>query len=104
MLGYEPIVEKMIVVSGQDFTHFFGVEDNDPFPGGTGLTLKIYARDDGDQLGAWPAVTVTGAGARVQIDSEDLDVIPDGAVFRVYVEYPDGQEACWYRGRVWRRN
>jgi hypothetical protein len=104
MLGYEPLVEKMIVVSGQDFSHFFGVEANDPFPTGTDLVLKIFERDDGDQLGAWPAISVQAGGALVQIDHEDLALIPDGAVFRVYVIYPDDQELCWYRGRVWRRN
>jgi hypothetical protein len=103
MLGYEPIVEKMILVSGQDFSHYFGVDENDPFPAGTGLTLKVFERDDGDQLGAWPAISVTASGALVQIVKDDLDPLPDGAVFRVYVEYPDGQNLCWYRGRVWRR-
>ena len=104
MIGYEPIVEKMVVVSGQDFSHFFAVEDTDPFPAGTGLTLKILARDDGEQLGAWPAVSVVAGGALVQIGKNDLTLIPDGAVFRVYVTYPGGQELCWYRGRVWRRD
>jgi hypothetical protein len=103
MLGYEPFVEKMVVVSGQDFSHFFGVEQTDPFPTGTGLTLKIFDRDDGDQLGAWPAVSVQAVGALVQITSQDLDPIPDGAVFRVYVQYPD-RDLVWYRGRVWRRS
>lgn len=102
MLGYEPIVEKMIVVSGQDFSHFFATDT--PFQRDTDLTLKIFARDNGEQLGAWPAVAVESAGALVQINSEDLDSIPDGAVFRVYITYPDSQQMCWYRGRVWRRN
>jgi len=102
MIGYEPITEKMVVVTGQDFSHWFGTTD--PFPTGTELTLKIYPRDGGTQLGAWPAVTVSATGALVQITADDLDPIPDGSSFRVFVEYPDGQELCWYRGRVWRRN
>lgn len=104
MIGYEPIVEKMVVVSGQDFSHIFNAGDGDTFPNGTVLTLKIFARDDGDQLGAWPAVSVTSTSAQVQIAQEDLDPIPDGSVFRVYVAYPSGQDLCWYRGRVWRRD
>lgn len=101
MLGYEPIVENMVIVSGQDFSHFFGVEET-PFPYGTTLTLKIYSRE-GSQLGAWPAVVVEPGGALVQIDADDLDPVPDAASFRVYVQYPDSQDMCWYRGRVWRR-
>jgi hypothetical protein len=100
VLGYEPIVEKMVVISGQDFSHFFGVETN--FPIGTTVTLKIYDRE-ANQLGAWPAVAVEPGGALVQITADDLDPIPDAAQFRVYVQYPDGQDLCWYRGRVWRR-
>jgi len=103
MLGYEPLVDKMIVIAGQDFSHFFGVDQLDPFPTGTELVLKILARDDGEQLGAWPAISVQPSGALVQITADDLDPIPDGAVFRVYVTYPDEQDLCWYRGRIWRR-
>lgn len=103
MLGYEPIVEKMVVVSGQDFTHFFGVENSSPFPNGTTLTLKIFDRE-GQQLGAWPAVAVEPGGALVQITADDLEPIPDSALFRVFVDYPGDQALCWYRGRVWRRN
>jgi hypothetical protein len=104
MLGNEPIVETMVIVSGQDFSHFFGVaETSSSFPPGTALTLKIFGRDDGAQLGAWPAVAVQSGGALVQISSEDLLTVPDGSVFRVYVTYPGDQDLCWYRGRVWRR-
>jgi hypothetical protein len=101
MLGYEPIVEKMVIVADQDFAHFFGVEGS-PFPNGTTLTLKIFDRE-GQQLGAWPAVAVEPGGALVQINAEDLDPIPDSALFRVLVSYPGGQDLVWYRGRVWRR-
>lgn len=102
MLGYEPIGEKMVIIKDQHFTHFFGVEDSSPFPNGTTLTLKIFDRDD-QQLGAWPAVAVEPGGALVQITAEDLDPIPDSALFRVFVDYPTGETLCWYRGRVWRR-
>lgn len=102
MFGYEPIVEKMIVIDGQDFQHFFGVGDEYAFTIGTTLTLKIYDRED-NQLGAWPAVAVAPSGALVQITADDLSPIPDGSQFRVYVQYPDGADLCWYRGRVWRR-
>lgn len=103
MFGYEPIVEKMVVVDGQDFSHFFGVDTHYPFPNGTTLTLKILDREN-NQLGAWPAVAVEPGGALVQINADELDPIPDASQFRVYVQYPDGQDLCWYRGRVWRRN
>lgn len=103
MLGYEPLPETMVVVAGQDFSHFFGVSEEDPFPAGTDLVLKIFERSDGEQLGAWPAVEVLPGGGQVQISAEELDGIPDASVFRVYVEYPTGQVLCWYRGRVWRK-
>lgn len=102
MIGHEPLVDTMVVCPGQDFSHFFGVEPDDPFPAGTGLTLRIFDRR-GIQVGAWPAITVHPGGAKVQITAEDLDVIPDSAVFRVHVEYPDGTDLVWIRGRVWRR-
>lgn len=103
MLGYDPIVEKMVVISGQDFAHTFQVEGSS-FPPSTVVTLKIYARDNFQQLGAWPAVSVSSSAAVVQINSEDLEPIPDASTFRVYVQYPGGEDLCWYRGRVWRRN
>jgi hypothetical protein len=103
MIGYEPIVEKMVVISGQDFAHHFGVEETDPFPADTGLTLRIFDRE-GNQIGAWPAVSVQPGGAQVQITADDLDIVPDAAVFRVHVEYADGTDLIWIRGRVWRRS
>lgn len=103
MIGYDPVVENMVIVDDQDFSHFFGVNDDDPFPGGTTLTLNIYSRDAETQLGTWPAISVTASGAQVQINSEDLTDVPDGAAFRVYVDYPTTERLCWYRGRVWRR-
>lgn len=103
MIGYEPIVDNMVIVTGQGLSHFFGVLDNDPFPYGTAVTLKVFARE-GQQLGAWPAIAVEPGGALVQINADDLDDIPDSATFKVFVEYPDSEPLCWYRGRVWRRS
>ena len=103
MIGYEPIVEKMVIISGQDFAHHFGVEETDPFPAGTGLTMRIFDRE-GNQIGAWPAVTVQPGGAKVQITADDLDIVPDAASFRVHVEYVGGPNLEWIRGRVWRRS
>lgn len=103
MIGYEPTVESMVIVTGQDFSHYFHVKEDDPFPSGTQLVLKILDRDGETQLGAWPAVTVEEGGALVQITHEDLSNVPDGASFRVYVTYPDSQDLCWYHGRVFRR-
>jgi hypothetical protein len=103
MIGYEPIVETMVIVSQQDFSHFFGVDESDPLPVGTTLTLKVYSRE-GDQIGAWPAVDVQPSGALVQITANDLDPVPDAASFKVFVQYPNSPTGlCWYRGRVWRR-
>jgi hypothetical protein len=103
MIGYDPIVETMVIVAGQDFSHFFRVDPTDPFPSGTILTLKIYSREQ-DQLGAWQAISVQPAGALVQIRADDLDPVPDAATFKVYVQYPGWPTGlCWYRGRVWRR-
>lgn len=102
MIGYEPFVERMVVIDGQDFSHFFGADPTDPFPANTTVTLKIYDRDN-NQLGAWPAITNGSTGSLVQIDADDLRNIPDSAHFRVFVNYSTGQTLCWYRGRVWRR-
>lgn len=103
MIGNEPLVDNMVIVSGQDFTHFFGVTDDDPFPLGTTLTLKVFSRE-GDQIGAWPAINVQPSGALVQITADDLDPVPDAATFKVFVQYPNMPTGlCWYRGRVWRR-
>jgi|688.fasta_scaffold919799_2 hypothetical protein len=101
MIGYDPIVDNMVIIDQQDFSHFFGV-DGDPFPAGTTVTVKIFSRD-GDQLGAWPAVTVQSSGALVQITSDDLAPVSDACTFKVFVQYPDSADMCWYRGRVWRR-
>ncbi len=105
MLGYEPFVTDMVIIAGQDFSHFFGVTDDDPIPPGTTVILKIYTRDGSDQIGAWPAIDVQPGGAHVQITSVDLDAIPDSATYRVFVSYtePSEQTLCWFRGRVHRR-
>lgn len=103
MLGYNPIVEEMVILESQDFTHRLDVIADDPFPAGTTVTLYIYARDGETQMGAWPAVAVDTGGADLQIAADDFNEIPDSAVFRIYVTYPTGEKVCWYRGRVWRR-
>lgn len=98
-IGYTPTRESMKVVPGQDFSHYFRVTEIDPFPSGTLVIMKIFDRVN-TQLGAWPAVLVEEGGAQVQIIAADLEPIPDGAAFRVYVTYPDTQTICWYSGRV----
>lgn len=102
MIGYEPIVDNMVVITGQGLTHFFGTTE-DPFPTGTEVVLKVFSRD-GAQISAWPAVVVEPGGALIQINADDLTNLTDSMEFKVFVEYPGDQPLCWYRGRVWRRN
>lgn len=103
MIGRDPIVDQMVVVDGEQFFHRFGVDEDDPFPSDTTVTLKVYDRTGETQLGAWPAVEVLPGSAVVTISADDHAPIPDGSAFRVWVQYPEGPPLCWYRGRVWRR-
>lgn len=100
MLGYEPTAENMVILSGQDFTHYFGVTEADPFPDDTTLVLKIYDRTGAILIGSWPAVLVEEGGAQVQITAGDLADVPNGSTFRVFVTYPTGETVCWYYGRI----
>jgi hypothetical protein len=103
MIGNVPHVDQINLVTGQDISHFFRVRDSDPFPEDTEVLLYIYDHTRTVQLGFWPAVAVTAAGAQFNIQHEELDSIPTGSRFRVYVKYAESfGRFCWYRGGITR--
>lgn len=104
MIGYEPYSDELVITKGQAFSAYLSVTAEDPFPENTSASLYMYSRDGQTQLGFWPATLVEEGGAQFQIDADDLNGIPDGARFRVYVTYEDSVPTCWYRGPVWRKD
>ena len=105
MIGNEPVLDEWIITKGQDLTYLFETTDDEPFPDDTELTVyALAAQDTSKVLGLWSAVDYQPGAIQIQIDAEDLDPIPDGSQFRVYLKYPDSPRVCWYRGRMWRRD
>lgn len=93
----------MLVVRGQDLTHEFVTTPDAPWPVGTLLSLHIYDQTESKTLGLWPAVDVTPEVITLQVDATDLDAIPDGARFRIFVRYPGSPVVCLHLGRIWRQ-
>lgn len=105
MIGHEPLTLDWVVSRGQGLTYLFETTDDEPFPDDTVLSVYVYGPRNGEvPIGLWPAVGYEPGAIQVQIESEDLDVIPDGSTFQVFLEMPGFPRVCWYRGRVWRRD
>lgn len=102
MLGNEPIVETLLLVTGQDFVHQIDVPEGNFIPVGTTCSIVIYD-PAGNVLATWSA-SVTTAWVSWLIHSEVSDTITIPATFRVYVHYADGKDFCWYRGHVARQD
>ncbi len=102
MLGNEPIVETLLLVTGQDFVHQIDVPDGSFIPAGTSCALVIYDAAN-TVIATWNA-TVTTDWVSWLIHSEVSDTITIPAFFRIYIHFSDGKDFCWYRGQVARQD
>lgn len=108
MLGHEPLVDKMTLTLGADFVHEFETRPGDEIPSGTTAEIHIYPPGEKDTLvtiAEWAATDVTANKVIFRTESENVDLIPDRAHFRVYVTYPDTPtlQHCWVLGDVKRK-
>ena len=98
-IGHLPVVQRLVLVDGQDFATVFKTVGA-PLPVGTVVKLQILNRDKSYVYGVWP-VTKTGAGWVPFIDAADHAPIPHGSWFRLFVTYPSGGGTfCWIAGSV----
>ncbi|MFD6400836.1 hypothetical protein [Nocardia sp. NPDC060249] len=102
MLGNEPQIETLLLVTGQDFHHQIDVPSGSFIPAGTTCEIVIYDPAN-TVLATWNA-TVTTYWVTWLIHSEVSDTITIPATFRIYVHYSDGKDFCWYRGQVARQD
>lgn len=100
VLGHVPTKAEMLLRKGCDFAWFLGVDDDEPLPDDTTVTLYAYSRDSAELLGFWPAVSVQPGGAQIQILADDHEIIPDGGKFTVILEKPGYPKTAWLEGRV----
>jgi hypothetical protein len=97
-IGFEPIVETLVLVKGQDFLHDIFAPLGETFPVGTTAEIIFYDAA-GTQLDEWSA-SVNSAAVSWNVDKAVADTIPHPAFFRIYIHYPDGADFCWYKGSV----
>lgn len=108
MLGHEPLTDKMTLTLGADFVHEFETSPGDEIPPGTTAVIKLYPpgqRNTLVSIAEWTATEVTESKVTFRAESEEADLIPDRAHFRVYVTYPDTPtlQHCWVLGDVKRK-
>jgi len=105
-LNGEPEHEDITLTLGADFVLDLKVPASDPIPLGSEVRLAIYPKGKKNTLisiADWPAVVEpTKASWRVQ--SEQADLIPDRAHYRIYISYPETPtlDLVWYVGDVFR--
>lgn len=100
-IGFEPIVDTLILVSGQDFLHDIFPPTGLTIPAGTSANLIFYD-PSGTTVATW-AATVSSASVSWDVASTVADTITIPAHFRIYVHYSDGKDFCWYRGQTARQ-
>lgn len=97
-IGYEPEIETLVLVPGQDFLHTIYPPPGQQFADGTSVEIIFYTAD-GTVITSWDA-TVTLTSVSWSVDSAVSDTIPTPADFRMFVHYADGTDFCWCRGQV----
>jgi hypothetical protein len=99
-IGYEPQIERLVLVKGQDFLHDINPPAGETFPVGTSADLILSAAGgSGDVIATWPA-TVTPSAISWSVSSTVADTITAPATFRILVHYSDGSDFCWFQGAV----
>lgn len=105
-LGHIPIKSKLTLSKGADFAQIVRRQPSDPvIPIGTTAEIVLYTKGTETVLDSWTAIAVTEDYAEFRVESEDADVIPAGADFRLYIHYPETPtlDLLWVYGSVVRR-
>lgn len=97
-IGHRPLVDTLVLVTGQDFVHEILAPVGEVIASETAVDLVIYGPDN-SVIATWDA-EVSSASVIWEIASEVADTIQIPATFRIYVHYSDGADFCWYRGQV----
>lgn len=103
-LGHTPVKAEILLRKGCDWTWSLTVDDDDPLPDGTTVTLYVYSRDGDTLLAFWPAVDVLPGAAQFQIYADDHAVVPDGAKFTFILHKPGYPRTPWLEGRISKAN
>ena len=100
VFGHTPTKGEILLRKGCDFVWFLEVEEDDPLPDGTQVTLYVYTRDSEDIIAFWPAAEVWPGGVQFQIFADDHQPVPDGAKFTVILHKPGFPKTPWFEGRI----
>lgn len=98
VVGYQPVLMRLALIDGQDFTHEFPVT-GEPLPPGSVVALELLNRDKTYTYGSWP-LTETETGWVAFIEAADHAVVPHGGSFRLSVTYPGEGRFYWIAGSV----
>ncbi len=74
-------------------------------PIGTTAEIVLYTKGTETVLATWTAISVTEDYAEFRVESEQTDLIPAGATFRLYIHYPETPtlDLLWVYGDVQRK-
>jgi|SRR5690606_4831252 len=107
MAGHEPSKEPLVLTLGADFVHRYQKAATDPdIPAGTTARIELYSsKDTTETIAVWNASLVDTDVIAFRIESEQTDLIPNRAHYRLYVVYPETPtlDMCWFYGDVSRK-
>ncbi|GAB4588726.1 LtfC-like domain-containing protein [Nocardia sp. IFM 10818] len=103
-IGREVERDVLILTLEADFDYTLKLPPDRTFPPGTAVRLKLYPpgeKNTKSTIAVWDA-QVAPTHARWVVESEQADLIPDRAHFRIYVSYPESptREHPWFVGDV----
>lgn len=105
-LGHIPIKSKLTLSRGADFAQIVRRQSSDPqIPIDTTAEIVLYTKGTETVLATWTAISVTEDYAEFRVESEQTDLIPAGATFRLYIHYPETPtlDLLWIYGDVQRK-
>ena len=105
-LGHIPIKSKLTLSRGADFAQIVRRQSSDPqIPIGTTAEIVLYTKGTETVFATWTAILVTEDYAEFRVESEQIDLIPAGATFRLYIHYPETPtlDLLWVYGDVQRK-
>jgi hypothetical protein len=99
-LGYQPLVEPLILNTGTTFVQTIQPSGGAQFPAGTTVQI-VLTGPGGTALGTWPA-TVTTTSASWVVPNGTADAIPANSRYALMVTYPTSPATtyAWFQGAV----
>ncbi|MFJ4653840.1 hypothetical protein ACIP5Y_21445 [Nocardia sp. NPDC088792] len=99
-LGYGPILQPMLLITGKTFVQNIEPSQGGVFPTGTTVTLDLSTAM-GAAITSW-AATVTAELASWTVSNTLADAIPANSRYEVTVTYPTSPVTiyCWFAGPV----